>query len=120
MSKHDFELASGGWAASPVPYDPKQIWHTDSYGPGGSNYIGFGNEESDALIEEIRTTMEDDKRHELYLKFQEMIYDEQPYIFLFYATNPIVISKRFNATVSSVRPGFFPNTFLLRDELIGN
>ena len=113
MTQYKFDLAAGGWLASPSLFDPKQIWHTDSYRPGGSNYVGFGNQESDALIEEIRTTLDEEKRNELYKKLQEIIYEEQPYIFLFFNRNLIAISKRFKAEASGVRPGYFPNTFAL-------
>lgn len=112
--QHKFELSAGGWQASLALFDPKQIWHTDSYRVGGSNYVGFGNQETDALIEEIRTTLEEDKRNELYRKFQEILYEEQPYIFLFFNRNLIALSRRFKAEASSVRPGYFPNTFEIK------
>lgn len=120
LRKHQFELASGGWGAYPVPYDPHQIWHTDSYGGSGANYTGFGNKASDDLIEKIRTTLNDAEREPLYLKFQEMVYEEQPYIFLYYVSNPIAINKRFDAEVYDVRPGIFPNRFVLKPEVMGN
>lgn len=120
LKKHEFELASGGWASHPIPYDPRQIWHTESYGGSGSNYVGFGNEESDALIEKIRVTTDEKERASLYLKFQEMIYEEQPYIFLFYSTNPIAISKRFEAEVYDIRPGYFPSQFVLKTAVMDN
>lgn len=119
LKKHNFELSSGGWASPPTPFEPKQIWHSQSYGGDGSNYVGFGSEESDALIDEIRETMDEKEREKLYLRFQEIIYDEQPYIFSFFSTNPIAISKRFEAEAYNIRPGYFPNRFVLKDQLMG-
>lgn len=114
LRQQKFELAPSGWQASLALFDPYQIWHTDSYGGSGRNYFGFGNQESDALIEAIRSTLDKEKRDPLYKKFQEIVYEEQPYIFLFFRRNLIAISKRFEAEASSVRPGYFSNTFKLK------
>ncbi len=43
---------------------------------------GFINEESDALIEQARTEFDRDKRIALYHRFQEILHEEQPYLFL--------------------------------------
>ncbi|MCP3928327.1 MAG: hypothetical protein GY705_04430 [Bacteroidetes bacterium] len=90
--------------------DPYQFWHTESAG----NYSRFGNAESDALIEEIRSTTEVAKRNELYIELQELLYEEQPFIFLYTPLQGIAIHKRFaNADPTVARPGFFENYFKL-------
>ena len=33
--------------------DPRQLWHTESDTPSGTNRVGFGNAQSDALIDQI-------------------------------------------------------------------
>lgn len=111
--KHDFQLYMGGWVASPSLDDPKQIWHTASYN-GGSNYVGFGDDKSDALIMKIRQELDETKRNELYKEFQKMIYDQQPYVFLFSSLNRMAIHKRFtHADAKTARPGYFENEFVL-------
>ena len=37
--------------------------------------------ETDALIDEIRSTLDEDKLVNLYKRFQEILYEEQPAIF---------------------------------------
>ncbi|HNL06835.1 MAG TPA: ABC transporter substrate-binding protein, partial [Chitinophagales bacterium] len=107
VKRHDFDLCALGWVQDPTPDDLKQIWHTSSMVGDGSNYCGFGNAETDKIIEEIRTTLDNNKRKELYYKIQEIIYDEQPYIFLVSLKERIAIHKRFsNANSSVARPGF--------------
>jgi peptide/nickel transport system substrate-binding protein len=113
LKKRNYEMASGAWAQDPVADDPKQLWHTEGNTPDGSNRVGFGNAETDRLIEEIRSTLDEEKRHELYRRFQEIIYEEQPYIFLMVPKERLAISKRFKATPSVRRPGFFVNEFQL-------
>lgn len=111
----NFEVFAGAWAQEPLPDDPKQLWHTEYAAPGGSNRVGFGNAESDQLIEEIRSTLDERKRNELMRKLQKMIYDAQPGIFLFAPEERIVIHKRLDGEATSVRPGFFVNEFQLRE-----
>ena len=52
------------------------------WGGGGGNRMGFGNTESDQLIEEIRTTLDPQLRDQLMLKFQLCVLEF--YAFLFY------------------------------------
>lgn len=103
---HNFDTYCLGWIQDPLIDDPKQIWHTDSYN-GGSNNIGFGNEQTDDLIEAIRTEMDEEKRHELYREFQQVIYETVPYIFIYTPKARIVMNKRFsNARAYITRPGY--------------
>jgi peptide/nickel transport system substrate-binding protein len=114
LRSRDYEMNSGGWGQDPVPADLKQIWHTESDRPDGSNRVGFGNAESDALIDQIRVTLNEDERVDMYMRIQEVVYEEQPYIFLFSPRERIAIHKRFNTTVTSLRPGYIINDFQLK------
>ncbi|MEY3052438.1 MAG: hypothetical protein RLY31_2223 [Bacteroidota bacterium] len=101
----DFEIANRGASAYPLPDDPKQLFHTESAQPGGSNYTRFGTPETDALIDSIRQTTDETARNKLYLTFQEIIYDEQPMIFQFSPLDRIVVHQRFDAIISRKAPG---------------
>lgn len=117
--KHDFDAYIGAWVGSHNPQDLKQIWHTSSWAEGGSNYVGFGNAQTDALIEAIREELDKTRRDSLYRLFHKIVYDEQPYIFLSAPLERIAIHRRFrNAYVSAIRPGFFPNGFWTPKNLI--
>jgi peptide/nickel transport system substrate-binding protein len=111
QKNHRFEMFVGSWISSPVPNDHKQIFHTESYN-GGSNYVGFGNNESDALIDSIRVELDENKRAEMNKRFQVMLHEESPYVFLFAPTERIAIHKRFtNAETSAMRPGYWEAGF---------
>lgn len=111
--KHDFELYVGGWIAGPSESDPKQIWHTESYS-GGSNYVGFGNAESDALIMKLRRTLDQNERAQVYKDFQKLLHEQVPYIFLMAQKERIAIHKKWdNAYGSGVRPGYWEAGFKL-------
>ncbi len=106
MRNADYELAGRGAGLIPgFPDDLKQMFHTESAQPGGSNYCRFGTEETDAIIDEIRTTTDDARRKELYLKFQEVFYDEQPMVIQFAPLDRVVVHKRFDAIYTALSPG---------------
>ena len=111
---HRFDMMLAAWAGSSVPSDFTQIWHTKSWVSKGSNFTGFGTAESDALIDSIKVTLDDAKRIPMVKKLQEIIYEEQPYVFMFASTRRNVIHKRFgNADMYFERPGVILNNLRL-------
>lgn len=115
QKNHNFEMFYGAWISGVGESDPKQIFHTESI-EGGSNYTYFGNAESDAVIDALRSEMDQEKRAFYYKKLQAIISDECPYIFLSAPTERIAISKRFKPVQTTpLRPGFAEETFQLVD-----
>ena len=86
-----------GWGGD-VLQDPYQLWHSSQIGNRGTNHAGFRNAEADAIIEEARRTLDEDRRTELYRKFHAILHYEQPYTFLY--TRPIfrIVDNRFKNT----------------------
>ncbi|MFA7693856.1 MAG: hypothetical protein GX117_12160 [Candidatus Hydrogenedentes bacterium] len=80
VDKREFDAVLMGWSMPPDP-DPYQVWHS-SQADAGSNYVGFIHDESDKIIEEARISFDADTRIRLYHRFQEILYEEQPYLFL--------------------------------------
>lgn len=80
VDKREFDAILMGWAMPPDP-DPYQVWHSSQV-DAGSNYIGFANTEADHIIEQARTEFDRDVRVRLYHRFQEIIHQEQPYLFM--------------------------------------
>lgn len=108
-NKHDFDLYVAGWVASPVESDPKQIWHTESY-DGGSNYVGYGTPKSDGIIEQLRVTVDDSTRFQLYKDLQTDIHETVPYVFLIARKNTVCVSKKYETpNATGLRSGVFPN-----------
>ncbi len=118
---HDFDAYLSAWAMSATPQDFTQIWHSESWSNGGSNYIGFGSAKSDALIDSIRTTIDSELRNKLSKRFQQLVYKEQPYVFLFGGTKRIVAHKRFNnVTVFNDRPHVMLNQWKLIENSVAS
>jgi peptide/nickel transport system substrate-binding protein len=92
VDKRDFDAVLMGWQMTPDP-DPYQIWHS-SQADKGSNYIGFVNAEADQLIDNARVSFDREERIRLYHRFQEIIHEEQPYLFLLAPKALIAVNKR--------------------------
>jgi peptide/nickel transport system substrate-binding protein len=111
---HKFDMMIAAWAGNAAPEDFTQIWHSSSWATKGSNYAGFGNSESDAIIDSIKYSVDDNKRIALVKKLQAMIYEQQPYVFLCANLRRNVIHKRFgNAEMYFERPGVQLNNLKL-------
>lgn len=108
--KHDFDAMLGAWSGSCFPDDFTQTWHSSSWSNQGSNYTGFGNAASDALIDSLKVTLNEATRIPMVKRLQAIIYEEQPYVFLYSAQRKNVIHKRFaNANMFFERPGVMLN-----------
>ena len=62
--------------------DPYPFWHSSQMVVTGLNLSNFSNQKADALLEEGRQTIDSAVRKEKYQKFQEILNDEVPAIFL--------------------------------------
>jgi len=112
VSTGDFELYPTGLGADLNYYDFFSYWHTD----GSRNFYGFGTPETDKIIEEIRTTTDDDRRNVLYKEMQQIIAEENPVIFLYQTQDCVAIHKRFtNAKTSVKSPVYAENRFKLKE-----
>ncbi len=109
--QRNYQLYQLAWSQPPTLDDLRQIWHTSSDTPSGSNRVGFGNAVTDAIIDSIRVTLDDSLRTALYHRIQEAIYEAQPYIFLYAPRERIAIHRRIRAEVSARRPGYFEQLF---------
>jgi peptide/nickel transport system substrate-binding protein len=116
LKERKYDVVSGGWNnTSPNLDDLKQLWHTSSDTPDGSNRTGFGSAETDKIIDEIRTTFDEQKRNELYKKIQDIIHEEMPCVFICVPSACLVIHKRFkNAETTVLAPGYRLQTFDLK------
>jgi peptide/nickel transport system substrate-binding protein len=106
LRQHRFDASVLGYDSDLVQ-DPYQGWHSSSASGGGMNFANFKNAESDKLLEQARMEFDNDKRKELYWRWQELIHDEQPVTFLYYVLEPAAYSNRFqNVQWLPLRPGY--------------
>jgi len=98
ITNREFDAVNMAWGGN-VESDPYQIWHSSQIENRGSNYVGFNNSEADAIIEEARRTLDDDKRNALYHKFHRIIHEEQPYTFIYTRPEQQFLDKRFENVI---------------------
>ncbi|HVX83797.1 MAG TPA: ABC transporter substrate-binding protein [Phycisphaerae bacterium] len=98
LNKREFDAVLAGWGGGGVESDPKQIWSSESIANAGSNHVGFRNAEADKLIAEGERTIDEEKRMEIWHQFQKIVYDEQPYTWLYSEQDCAFINGRFKNT----------------------
>ncbi len=81
INTQEFDACVLGWYLG-YSYDLFQLWHSSQIKPPGLNQCSYSNEEVDRLLLEIRTTFDRQKIAGLCARVQEMIYRDQPYLFL--------------------------------------
>ena len=75
-----FQAAFGGWGTGTDPDTSLNIW-----GKGENrNYGSFDNPEVDRLFREGKKEFDPAKRRLIYQKIAQLVYDDQPYTWLFY------------------------------------
>jgi len=98
LQDREFDAVNLAWHGG-LAQDPYQIWHSSQIGNRGSNYVGFNNPEADAIIEEARRTLDDEKRNKLYQRFHRIIHEEQPYTFIYTRPEQRFLDRRFENVI---------------------
>jgi len=94
IDKKRFEAVLLGWSLGQDP-DGYDIWHSSKTKPGEFNFISYSNKEIDQLLKEGRRTFKREERQRIYNKIHEILYEEQPYLFLYVADALVALNKRF-------------------------
>jgi peptide/nickel transport system substrate-binding protein len=94
VDKGNFDALILGWTITQDP-DVYDVWHSSRAVPGGLNFVGFKNAEADALLEKGRHTLDQAARKKIYDAFQEILFREQPYLFLYAPYSLPILSSRF-------------------------
>ncbi|MCC7431243.1 hypothetical protein IT568_10395 [bacterium] len=107
VDSHDFDCTILGWVGEVTRPDPYQIWHSTQAANKGSNHISWNDKRTDELLELNRVELDPEKRKALMKEFQQILYDNQPYTFLFWYKERVAIQKRFQGVEwYPVRPGY--------------
>jgi len=109
LRQNNFEIATAARTSFPNDDDPFSVWDSQSDRPGGGNRTGYHSATLDSLIDVIRTSPSKEEKFKAYHDFQEIIYRDQPSIFLYVPSERIIASKRIKLVTSSRRPGYFEN-----------
>ncbi len=108
-----------GWAQA-LESDPFQIWHSSgaTKESRGSNHVSFANDQADALIDQLRITLDPEKRKRIHWSFHRILDREQPYMFLYAAQEVAVYNSKFRGVKwYRLRPGFDLTEWYIPKEL---
>ena len=94
INKRKFDATILGWTI-PMEPDLYDVWHSSKTGPEELNFISYKNAEVDALIEKGRETFDQSVRKRCYDRIQEILAEEQPYLFLYVPDALPIIHARF-------------------------
>ena len=111
----DFTASFYGQGFEPTPDDFAQVWMSTSVPPAGTNRGNFVSPEADRLIRQIAVTMDTTARGRMYRRFQEIIYANQPMVFLYSPFDRVVVSNRYRYSLSSMSPNLRFNALRLVD-----
>jgi peptide/nickel transport system substrate-binding protein len=106
--KRKFQAYFGGWGSGTDPDSTENIWATGA----GRNFVNYSNPEVDRLYVEGRRELDRGKRAEKYGRIQEILYEDQPYTWLYWRNSFYGFSKSLRGYVFSPRgpyhysPGF--------------
>ena len=74
--------------------DPFPFWHSSQTKDPGLNLALYENKESDKLLEEARQTLDQEKRKTALEKFQNILIEDAPAIFLYSPDYPYLVSEQ--------------------------
>jgi ABC-type transport system substrate-binding protein len=110
----EYQMALLALRQNPGLEDPYTYWHSDMDQPGGNNFFAYRSEAVDSLIGKIRVGREDSYLYTYYAEFQEAVRKDKPAVFLVIPQERLIISQKFDALTSGLRPGYFEGNFQLR------
>ncbi len=112
----NFDLIYSGKSLSPNLPNHKPLFHTQSISEG-SNQTSYSNKVLDSIIDSINDSQNEKDLIRLYHRFQEIIVEDIPYIFLYSPQERMLISNKFtNYNLSALRPGFYAPGFKLKTD----
>ncbi|MCR9276949.1 MAG: ABC transporter substrate-binding protein [Pseudomonadaceae bacterium] len=91
--KKDMDAIIIGWSGV-LENDIYQNLHSSQSEPGGDNFISYANPELDAVIERARVEMDHDTRMAIWHEAHEILYQEQPYTYLFRGKSLTFVDRR--------------------------
>ncbi len=80
LQKHQFHAFVGGWGTGTDPFSLANIWGTGE----NRNYVQFSDPRVDELFELGKREFDREKRAAIYGEIHEILYEQQPYTWLYY------------------------------------
>ena len=95
LARLDFDGVLGGWSITPTPsylYSMFSPVVNSSYTMNLNNYV---NPELVKLLDKLNRSFDEEERINICYRIQDILYKEQPYLFLFYPSALVLAHKRY-------------------------
>jgi peptide/nickel transport system substrate-binding protein len=107
ITERQFEVMVMSWGGDIVE-DFYPQFHSSQIGKGGYNYVGFRNAEADAILEQIRLTIDTGQQDALCHRLHRILHEQEPYTLLFARPTFRLIDKRFeNVKIHNLGLNYF-------------
>ncbi len=104
MKNKEFQAALGGWSVG-LYVDPRAFWHSgDEY---VFNFTSYSNAAVDELIARGEGETDIEAANAIWHEMQELIYEDQPYTFLFWVNKLMAIHQRFEGVEANLLTPFY-------------
>jgi peptide/nickel transport system substrate-binding protein len=100
--KHEFQAMMGGWGTGTDPDTSDNLWVTDE----GRNFVQYSNPEVDRLYKAGAREFDRAKRAEIYGQIARILYEDQPYTWLYYRSSFYGFNKQLRGYTFSPRGVF--------------
>ncbi|MBK7380230.1 MAG: hypothetical protein IPJ03_14795 [Ignavibacteriales bacterium] len=81
-----------GWSV-PIPIELKPYWYSD-LDESPLNIVGYSNKEADQILDDLGFSMSEKKYIDLLHRFEMIMHEDQPVIFLYWIDNVVVYNSR--------------------------
>jgi len=96
---HEFEATFAGWGTGTDPSTTENLWKTGEE----RNYTQYSNPEVDKLFAEGKKEFDPEKRMAIYRKIDDLLWEDQPYTWLYYRSGFFGFNKRLRGYMFSPR-----------------
>ena len=111
IKTRDYDLTPLALSQTLTLDDPYPKWHSENDDPSKTNDVSYHSDEADELIDKIRSARDVESRNNYYKELQEVMYKDQPVIFLYNPKEKMVLSNKWEGSTTMKRPGYLANTF---------
>lgn len=98
----NFQMFSLTWVGVTEPDIYYYAFHSSQIPPTGANRVFYKNPTLDFLLEQGRTTLDENNRRDIYGQVQKIIYDDFVYVPLWYENNVVAVQE--NVVGYTLRP----------------
>ncbi|WP_190300380.1 ABC transporter substrate-binding protein [Rufibacter hautae] len=107
LESRKFDLYFRTLVSTPFSYNLIPLLHTSNGKEGGPNVTGFGNPETDQLLEKIAVEEHTAEKALLLKSLQKAMQEESNLIPLYFQQNKMAVSKKLDAVIiSGLKPGY--------------